>query len=744
MAISLLNLSHAMSRFTTINSYHLGFSVLLGVIGFLINLYPIPLFANVELVLGNTVMVIVAVLLGPWYALLSATIAVTGLMLVWDSPHVYLLFTLEAIFLGLARRRDIYALYASGVYWLLMGAPLLYLYAQTFLDVPPEHMPFAIIKQVINGLICTSLASIIIILTPWLWNFKGKIVDKRRRAFSSQLTYCVTLLITLCLLSSSLIYNYVSLEKQQILISESLEETAEHIATATEKYLNNHLKVVVNAAHLLSISQTKSQDWQTWLKSIHQNYPSFATMIIADLNALVVAASPDVLFTELSKDKQLASIKDREYFTQAFVQQKNYLSPAFIGRGYGRDPIVAISAPFYANGDMSTEKKPIGIIEGSLDLRNFNSLESHNSHRLMQGLVIIDSNNKVVYSSKELALPIMSDFSYSDGTGLYNTRLNLINLHNLYPFVPEYIHAKRTLSNNWQVFILDPFSPLLSVAREQLFNSFLVLLISLVATFFISRKISQLLTEPLKIIAEEFNPLRDNKVQLQLLDDATSREVYSLHQRLIKSKRKLITHQLELEETVALRTQELEAANKRLQVLVDKDPLTGMYNRRYAENKFAELREFCHRSGQAMTIAILDLDHFKKINDTYGHQAGDECLKQVAHCLSEFFTRDTDIVARFGGEEVILILPMSNALHIQQHLNEFRETLAATIIQSPLDEQTFQVCASIGAITANANWNKDLDRWLKVADDNLYQAKEQGRNQSVVSLISDEPRTAKQ
>ncbi|WP_415837660.1 diguanylate cyclase [Shewanella denitrificans] len=722
------------------NYRHLGFAVFMGVIGLLINLFPIPLFANVALVLGNTFTVIVAILLGPWHALLTAIIAVTGLMLVWDSPHVYLIFTLEAVFLGLARRRDIYALYASGAYWLLLGGPLLYLYLHAFVESPNGHMPFAIMKQVINGLICSSLASICIILIPALWNFDGKIKDKHRRHFSSQLTYSVTLLITLSLLFSSLVYNYFSLDKQQTLISENLEETAEHIAKATEKYLNNHINVVKNAAYLISVSETNASEWQTWLSSIHNNYPSFSTMLIADPKAIVVAATPKALFTELNKNKQLASIEDREYFIQAFHHQQTYLSAAFMGRGFGNDPIVAISAPFYAKeySDKS-EQTPIGIIEGSLDLRNFDSIDSHNRFREKQGLIIIDSNNKLVYSSSSLKLKLMSDFRYSDDHQRFNTQLNLININELNAFTPEYIFAQRRLPNGWQVFVVDPFSPLMEVAQEQLFNSFLLLLISVFFSFIISKKISQLLTEPLKLIAHRFSQLNDKELKEQLLDEGTPIEINSLYHQLTMSKNQLITHQLELEEVVAQRTQELEEANKKLLILVDRDPLTDLYNRRYAENKFAELRDYCHRSGQAITIAILDLDHFKQVNDTYGHQAGDECLQMVANCLQEYFTRDTDIIARFGGEEFILILPMSNALHIQQHLNGFREALAAMVICSPQDEITFTVSASIGAITANADFDKSLDKWLKIADDNLYLAKDQGRNRVIVSVIAEDP-----
>lgn len=124
------------------NLSHLRLALLLGVAGLLVNTFPIPLFGNVQLVLGNTAIVIAAILLGPWYALVTAIIAATGLMIIWGSPHVYLMFCLEAIWLGYARRKDIYALYASFGYWLLVGIPLLYIYATLFSELPAEHLPF--------------------------------------------------------------------------------------------------------------------------------------------------------------------------------------------------------------------------------------------------------------------------------------------------------------------------------------------------------------------------------------------------------------------------------------------------------------------------------------------------------------------------------------------------------------------------------------------------------------------------
>ena len=167
----------------SIKPRNLFFALILGVIGFIINCFPIPIFANVQLVLGNTFTIISAVILGPWYALITALLSSTGLMLTWGSPHVYLIFGVEAFFIGYSRQKGLYPLYGSALYWLTIGMPMAYLYMNTFSDLPDSHMLFAIIKQSINGLIYASLASLLIVMIPKLWLFNGQSTAKVRRIF---------------------------------------------------------------------------------------------------------------------------------------------------------------------------------------------------------------------------------------------------------------------------------------------------------------------------------------------------------------------------------------------------------------------------------------------------------------------------------------------------------------------------------------------------------------------------------
>lgn len=705
----------------------------MGVIALIINFYPIPFFANVQFILGNTLTVIVAILCGPWYALVTSLLASTSLMLTWDSYHVFFIFGLEAIFLGFCRRKDIYALYGNIIFWFVIGMPIFYLTAKLLFDMPAEHLPFVTIKQAINSLIYTSIASLLVLMVPQLWMFETKIKDKQRRSLSKQMTYFVTLMITLSLLFSTLYFNYISLDKQQNLITKTQQETVFHLSNAGEQYIDNHRKVIENSAIYISIAEESPEELQPLLSNLHKNYPGFISMLVTNNQSQIIATSPASRLND-AKNKNII-IKDRDYFIESFYNQRIFVSSVFLGRGFGNDAIIAISAPYYSK---ENAVQPLGIIEGSLDLKYFAAIDYDFNTLKSQSLILTDETNNIIYASDELNLSVMSPFKFSIHNGLYLTKLPLMNITQADSRIPEYIYVQKQLKNGWKMYVIEPFSPLLQQAEQQMQASFVMLLGALLASFFISNRISQLLTIPLEMVANQFGHLNQHELHNQVLDDSSPKEVYSLYQRLLTSKQQLITQQLELEETVINRTQELEKANKKLKELVDKDPLTKLFNRRFAEHKFHELREFCLRSGQAISVAILDLDFFKTINDNYGHLAGDECLRQVSSQLSQHFKRDIDILARYGGEEFILILPMSNALNIEHHLNEFRIKLSEMTINTPDNNKKFDVTVSIGAITANANFDARLDKWIKIADDNLYQAKAQGRNRTIVTIINSE------
>ena len=707
------------------------FATVIGLIGLVVNLYPIHLFANIQLVLGNVAYVISAILLGPWYALYTALIAVSGLMLAWDSLHVYILFGVEAIVLGFARRRDIYALYASFGFWLLLGMPLFYLYIFLFTDLPSSHIAFVSLKQGINGLVYASIASLIIILTPSFWHFTSKVKDRQRRTFNNQLTYSFTLVITIALLIAAMMFNNQFIERQQNLLYNNINHSASHLASSTQAYLDFHTQAINNAAQWLSLNKHSIAEEQILLSQLHANYPGFVTMLLADNKANVIAASPASLLSKVSAAQKL-NIAERDYFIEAFINQRSYMSPLFVGKGFGNDPIVAVSAPLYYP---SEPHKPIGIIEGSLDLNAFKAIDDIDTHSENQSMLLIDEKGRVIYASKNLKLTTLSEFSYSQPNVNYISPFPMLNINQQTDMAPEYVYASVTLENGWQLFILNPFRPIVELVEDMYLATFAILVLSLLITLYVSRIISSRLTLPLENIANKFSTNKDGSGVDYAVDEESPQEIYTLFKRLQHSKRQLIGYQLELEEKVAIRTVELEHANSQLQALAERDSLTGLYNRRYAEDKFREVQDLCQRTDEVIAIALLDLDKFKFINDTYGHHSGDLTLKTVAEQLKTDFKRTSDIVVRYGGEEFLLIMPLCNALKIEQHLESFRERLSQLVIDDREDNHQFNVTTSIGAVLGSGTYSQSLEDWVKLADKNLYQAKHSGRNKLVFTTL---------
>lgn len=167
---------------------------------------------------------------------------------------------------------------------------------------------------------------------------------------------------------------------------------------------------------------------------------------------------------------------------------------------------------------------------------------------------------------------------------------------------------------------------------------------------------------------------------------------------------------------------------EKVQQLAREDALTHLYNRRYfferAEQEFTRARRFKH----PLSVIMLDIDHFKSINDTYGHLVGDQVLKRVAELVHEN-QRANDLAGRYGGEEFALLLVETGAQAAQKIAQRLRALIAKTPFAS--DKGPITVQASLGVATLN-NHTPDLYQLLDRADKALYAAKEAGRNQVCV------------
>ena len=161
------------------------------------------------------------------------------------------------------------------------------------------------------------------------------------------------------------------------------------------------------------------------------------------------------------------------------------------------------------------------------------------------------------------------------------------------------------------------------------------------------------------------------------------------------------------------------------------DSLTGIANRRYFDERMSQEYSRHSRTGNHLSLIMLDIDHFKMFNDTYGHIKGDACLKKVAQAIQTRVNRSTDLVARYGGEEFACILPDTNnhaALMIAERIRQAILDLNIPHTTSPVESR---VTASLGVVTAKCYHKADLSKLIEFADQQLYIAKEGGRNKLV-------------
>lgn len=200
-------------------------------------------------------------------------------------------------------------------------------------------------------------------------------------------------------------------------------------------------------------------------------------------------------------------------------------------------------------------------------------------------------------------------------------------------------------------------------------------------------------------------------------------------------------HQLRLGDARALLERDLDiapqpvdqSATQQLQSIIDglcelslKDPLTGLANRRNFRGVQERALDVVARSGEPALLLMLDVDFFKKVNDTHGHQTGDKVLQSVAHCLAQC-VRPMDTVARYGGEEFAIILPHCQPSFGEAVAERIRQSIETLSIQiSP--SVTLKVTISIGGAYAPEWVRSTTALWTERADAQLYRSKAEGRN----------------
>ncbi|KPQ30320.1 MAG: diguanylate cyclase (GGDEF) domain [Marinobacter excellens HL-55] len=217
--------------------------------------------------------------------------------------------------------------------------------------------------------------------------------------------------------------------------------------------------------------------------------------------------------------------------------------------------------------------------------------------------------------------------------------------------------------------------------------------------------------------------------QVVLLNYAMVQRWRLLNQKLLDVEHQART-ELELkvhQRTAQLRNtmRELEQANQKLASLTVNDALTGLHNRRHMDNLMPELCREARRTGHPLSLALVDADHFKRINDTWGHDFGDQCLRHIAACINKQVKRPRDEAIRFGGEEFALLLPGTDSAGAAQLCQNILDAIRTSEITTP-NHDIIRLTVSAGI--AQMNPEELPDDLFRRADKALYRSKAAGRD----------------
>ena len=419
---------------------------------------------------------------------------------------------------------------------------------------------------------------------------------------------------------------------------------------------------------------------------------------------------------------------DRDYFQQARRTGTTAISDVITSKSAGMLGVV-IAEPIRGNAG-----KMIGLLIFNLGLDNLKWYFNHVAMGDHGYAYAVNRQGQVILHPNQAYMESMADFSgravvtqaTSGFTGWLEYSDDDLAILAGYSHIP---------SVSWGLVVEQPLHfAMADVANLRSIN-LLVLLSSALLAILLSLWIAKTIAEAIAKLSAATVRMADGKLETRLEVETTDElgqlaaSFNRMAEQLARRGEALRQAKEELEQQVAERTRELTEANCELQRLSLSDALTCIGNRRFLDELLEREWRRALREQTPLSVVMLDIDYFKLFNDTYGHVAGDDCLRKVAGILTATIQRTTDFASRYGGEEFVLVLPATDeqgALTVAEKIRCRVEALAIPHEKSPL---AGVVTVSIGVATIMPLRDSDAGLLMTAADQALYRAKTAGRNQ---------------
>jgi diguanylate cyclase (GGDEF)-like protein len=631
-----------------------------------------------------------------------------------------IIFLAEVSALAYLRTRNIFILMGSIMYWVSIGIPVLWVLNSLDSSDIPDSGLILTLQSAFNGVLNAALAATLFACLPKDWGY-GR-VSAQHRLSSNIFTICAsTLVLPLLIVSFVFIYQGIHLAKQSKL--ESLSNKGMLLDNVTTNFIVSHQTTIDKIALVISAGGEESKYQKLMIDSQRQQQTFFNITEVSREGDLVFFAPTkyNALLANIPKDYK--NISDRLYFQQSRDTLSHLVTDTFLSRGIVIAPMISIASPVLEDGKFN------GIVFGALNLFGISSFEDEMSaisgHKLV---VITDQKGNVVFSNKPDTFKALTPFVFEDIDSRVLSEMALMRIGN-----QTFIYGQTDTVNDWRVYVIDTVESISESVRDQFALVGIGLAIVLSVFLILAYKLSNKITQPLVALLKD----EDGFPTDELSANHTSREISDMAKKLKRSSYLMRNFENRLKLQVTEKTEQLEQLNLQLAAQAREDGLTGLYNRSGFNELAINAIKTSYRIGQPFSVVIIDIDHFKNVNDTYGHIVGDKCLIEFANLMQTFCKRETDIIGRYGGEEFIIFM---SGTEVQAQYNIINDIHQKTRLINVLDDdsgKSVSFTVSVGVCTVLSAVTLELSELINIADDELYRCKRGGRDRVSITTIGD-------
>jgi len=411
-----------------------------------------------------------------------------------------MMHALEACGVGLLVRRRFLPLYASAMFWLLIGTPVIIFFGHPGAGIAQDAVWAVAGKSVLNGLLNVTVADLISGLSrlrSWLGALPRPVLPLRRHLARGFILGTVGAFLAL-----SIALNFVQGERLEQEAGGHVQEAVARVTTELDNYIDRHQAGLIVLGSVLDGERLDASQTQSRLEKFHALYPAFRTLAIVDMQSKLTAADP--MRGATGQSIVGLSLADREYVMKTIATGRAFVSDVFLGRAMGADPIVMLTVPIHGpEGEMA------GLIGGSLRCSGFDKLLESISYMKQRELLILDQRNRVIFASPGAPFAPLESLG---GSPVLNAALRSSkktfrverapNKQSANGRIEQRLTSLSRTRAGWTVVLSQPLSVIVAESTSYYLITAIWVLIGLVISTLGARQLSKSLTRPVEGLAE--------------------------------------------------------------------------------------------------------------------------------------------------------------------------------------------------------------------------------------------------